>query len=319
MARSARQITAGQAGLRSSGVGRFVSKTWDRIKRTDRRVWAVLAAVAVTVIITVVIYLLPIDRDPVKGFGAAFAAWVGGVALFLVAGAVVAIISLAQPERESFDARARILFRRQTGDHIEYIIRRIGGVLEQYAESQIITVTVRKNDSAHSHYFVGLRNDTVVRSYIEDVTSTYTSPVEYADMTLPPASGESPNCLTLLRSISGDQVKVITTGRTFQTEIRETVTTELAANEPAKIEMELEHWVRANDEENSHTAARYTQLFEINFENHTNEVVRIEVQRDRSTAPEVISLNPGEPPKNGLRARNLYPEAMASIYRIRYP
>jgi hypothetical protein len=76
----------------------------------------VLGALAVTLVATATIYILGIGLDPATHFGAVFAGWVSGVALFVVLGVVVAVVSLEPPEKESFDSRARILFRRQTGN-----------------------------------------------------------------------------------------------------------------------------------------------------------------------------------------------------------
>ncbi|HWA91646.1 MAG TPA: hypothetical protein VG889_16525 [Rhizomicrobium sp.] len=75
--------------------------------------WIVILSWLVSVSFTVVIVLyrnqLPGGADwvdPIKFLGAAFAAWVGGIALFTVVGAAAAIVSLARPEQELFDARA---------------------------------------------------------------------------------------------------------------------------------------------------------------------------------------------------------------------
>jgi hypothetical protein len=85
-------------------------------RRVDWRAWVVLGALAVTLVATATIYILGIGLDPATHFGAVFAGWVSGVALFVVLGVVVAVVSLEPPEKESFDSRARILFRRQTGN-----------------------------------------------------------------------------------------------------------------------------------------------------------------------------------------------------------
>src|SRR4029079_3618023 len=96
----------------------------------EGRSGAVFLAAVICILATVFIYWMGYGLDPATHFGAAFASWVGGLVLFVVAGTVVALVSLVRPENESFDARARILFRRQTGKHIDYIVDRIKGVLE---------------------------------------------------------------------------------------------------------------------------------------------------------------------------------------------
>jgi hypothetical protein len=127
--------------------------------RTDWRVWAIFAALFVVVAATGAMYALGLGLSPDTNFGAVFASWVGGVALFAVAGTIVAIVSLVRPEHESFDARARILFRRQSGRHIDYAISRIKEVLEHYAEATerriVINEYDEKSKKLHSRNCVG--------------------------------------------------------------------------------------------------------------------------------------------------------------------
>jgi hypothetical protein len=217
-----------------------------RLGRADWRIWAVLAAVLVVILVTAIIYLFKIGLDPATHFGAVFAGWVGGVALFVVAGAVVAIVSLARPEEESFDSRARILFRRQTGKHIDYIINRIGAVLEQYAEYQAIKITVESYHRETKRYRITLNNETVVRGYIDDIPSHYKSEIEYKEVTLPPP-GEAPNALVFVR-VQGNPL-----GRReeFTNEISRDVTTILDPDESSKVEFQIGYWVAAEVEPNS--------------------------------------------------------------------
>ena len=91
---------------------------WNRARQIDWRVWAIVGVVVVAVLGTIAVYLSGYGRDPLTHFGAVFAGWVGGLVLFIIAGSVVAIVSLVRPETESYGSRARILLKRQTGHKI---------------------------------------------------------------------------------------------------------------------------------------------------------------------------------------------------------
>jgi hypothetical protein len=57
-----------------------------------------LATIGATALLYVLGYLFGIGMNPGSHFGAVFASWVGGVALFVIAGGVVAIASVVRPE-----------------------------------------------------------------------------------------------------------------------------------------------------------------------------------------------------------------------------
>ena len=96
----------------------------------DWRFKAIFCAWLVSVLLTLAIAFWGYNFDLDAPFWASvFTSWVAGVTLFTVVGGVVAGVSLVLPEKESFDTRARILFRRQSGLHIDYIVLRIKGDL----------------------------------------------------------------------------------------------------------------------------------------------------------------------------------------------
>lgn len=228
----------------------------------DWRAWAVIAAGAITVIATGVVYYLGIGLDPATHFGAVFAGWVAGVALFIIAGAVVALVSLARPEREPFDARARILFRRQTGKHVDYIVERIREVLEHYAERTTIKVTIRGYDATENKFRVAAYNKVLVRSYLDDVETTYISALSRREVAAPPPGGE-PNKLVFAR-VAGDPVGV---AEVFDEMIERPVSCRLERNGVCEVESLMEFWVKGDDEPNSHKPRRYTQVLTLEFEN----------------------------------------------------
>jgi hypothetical protein len=283
---------------------RLFKRVAARLRHTDWRIWSVLIAVLVSVAATVVVYLFKRGLDPATHFGAVFASWVGGVALFVVAGAVVAIVSLARPEEESFDARARILFRRQTGKHIDYIIGRIGRILEQYAESQIIKIRFEKYHADDRKFYIIITNETILRGYIDDIISHYESPMEYEEVSPPPANG-APNAVRFIRV----QGVPIVGNVEFADRIKHVIETAVPANDSVKIEFEIGFWVRAEDEANSQTCVRYTQLFRLLTENTTGTTVRLRMKKFGDDRPIEVIVNPGDPPRPILELRDLPPDA----------
>jgi len=107
--------------------------TWRWVHGADRRIAAILALVVFLVAVTGVFYWFKLGQNPSTHFGAVFASWVADLGLFILLGIVVYIYQLPpEPHTEAFDARARNLFKRRTGRHIDYIVERIKE-LEHYA------------------------------------------------------------------------------------------------------------------------------------------------------------------------------------------
>jgi len=95
------------------------------VRSFDARIWTIVATVTCMIVVTVGVYILAYGfhieyfekwKKPESHVGAVFASWVGGLVLFVIAGAFVAIVSLERPEKSPFEARARILcgFRRKS-------------------------------------------------------------------------------------------------------------------------------------------------------------------------------------------------------------
>lgn len=232
------------------------------VKNMDWRVGAVLIAAVTSIIATLTVYWLGYGLDPATHFGGVFASWVGGLALFVVAGVVVAIVSLARPENESFDSRARILFRRQTGKHIDYIVAKVREALEHYAETTVIKISIRTFHSSESKYRVTSASDIKVRSYLDDVETTYSSYLSLANVTAPPAGGES-NRLVFVR-VGGN---AIGGSEDFATSIRRPISCQIDRDGICDVNSMTEFWILANDEGNTHKPRRYTQTLRLHFEN----------------------------------------------------
>jgi hypothetical protein len=251
----------------------------------DARIWVIVGTVVLMVVVTVAIYLFaycvvlvgPLNSffkpwiDPEKEIGAVFAAWVGGLALFVIAGAFVAIVSLERPEQGSFDARARILFRRQHGRHVDYIVSRIKQALEHYAESTVVTVTIKSYDAAESKYRISRDSKTLVRSYIDDVQTKYVTKFDTAEVTLPPP-GRERNRLIHVR-VRGDPVGG---GEDFDDKISRELSCDIAPGGSCEVHSLIEHWVLARTEPTTHRPIRYTQSLSVTFDNQLDSDVVIE-------------------------------------------
>jgi hypothetical protein len=237
---------------------------------------------------------------------------VGGLALFVLLGVVVAIVSLARPETESFDSRARILFRRQTGRHIDYIIGRIPQLLEHYTESNVVTVTLQEYHAPSKRYRVAVEYKTCARAYIDDIDSTYKDNIDYSGVTSPPEGGAR-NSLVFLRV----NEKVIARAKEFDTDIKHPVETAVRKNGICTVEIRSELWVNADDEPNTHSCSRYSQQFELYFMNNLTMQVRIKMLRTEVADAE-ISLDAGDR-KLALQLKDVAPGVDVCDFRILSP
>lgn len=239
----------------------------------DWRVKLIIAIVAIAVVITAAIYYFGYGRDPLTDFGAIFAAWIGGLALFVITGIVVAIVSLARPEQESFDARARILFRRQAGKHIDYIISKLKAEFEHYAETTILKVTIRDFEPTEKKFRVSSVNDSVVRSYLDDVETTYQTTL-HIEKTTPPPKGGASNRLVYVR-IAGKQIG---TAEEFADSITRPIHCRVDEDGTCDVCTMSDFWVVGTTEPNTHTTRRYTQRLSLVFENLLPSAQEVEIK-----------------------------------------
>jgi hypothetical protein len=271
----------------------------------DPRVWVVLGAVAVSLIATVIVYPLGFDLSPEKPFGAVYWSWVGGLAQFVVIGVVVAIVSLEAPEKKPFEVRARILFRRQSGRHIVYIIERLKSILEHYAETTSVRVIIQTYDDPSKKYLIQTVQETRVRGYIDDIDSTYKTDIDYSSVTLPPAGG-SPNKLLYVH-VDGRPPLPIPAPYTapalplvFTSSITYPVQTKVENDRFCTVEIGIETWVIADSESNTLSCSRYTQSFDLRFVNRTNRAIKIRyLAMGRSATLEL-------PPTDQIKALELH-------------
>jgi hypothetical protein len=265
----------------------------------------------VAVLITALFFWFGIWQDPATMGGAIFAAWAGGVALFIVVGLIVGIVSLVRPEEESFDARARILFRRETGAHIDYIVRRIKDILEHYAESTEILCIVQDYHPESNMYRVQSTVKTVVRSYLDDVDTRYTADCNLKGAT-PSPPGQAQNRFVYLK-VGGQVVGV---SEEFQSSMQRDVVTTIAEDGSCLVEYMYEVWVRSGDEENTYAPRRYAQSFSLVVQNlcQRRPVVKVALERGgphRTT----VELAHGQS-ETLINASNIEPEVEVYDFRV---
>lgn len=227
-------------------------------------------AVVLSLILTCIGYFLWGALDPASHLGAVFAGWVSGVALFCIVGVATAVVSIAKPEAESFDTRARILFKRQNGPHIDYIISRVKMLFEHYAHSATRVVAIRKYNEGEDKYRVSTKTSIQVRSFIDDIESIYASRLSCDKCTSPP-NGEEPNRLFYVR-IDGEPTIA---SSDFDETISVPIETTIAAGGSAILTSRMEIWVAAESEQNRYRPVRYTQEFTLEIENYLNRDVII--------------------------------------------
>ena len=289
------------------------------IRRDDWRVRAVVIAVGIAWVPTLLVYVASwisgtgFATNVNTHFGAFFASWVSGVALFSFA-AIGTIVSLAQPHLEPFDGRARILFRRQTGNHIDYIISKITQALEHYAEKTVIRISILDYDATERKFRVSSASDITVRSYLDDVPTTYNSEFVLRDIALPPPGGQ-PNRLIYLR-VNGDPVGA---SEPFGSHILRPLQCEIAKDSACTVSRAAEYWILADDESNIHKPKRYTQHLQLHFENLTSAKQDVTLKIiTRGNRSETLQLGPGKVRK-ALEILDIKPGEQAYDFRILKP
>lgn len=275
-------------GRAEGRIGGGLGRARARVREMDWRIKVILIAFASSVAVSLLIYALGFGRSPSTFFGAVFASWVGGVALFAVVGAAAAVVSLARPEQEAFDARARILFRRQSGGHIEYIVQRIAQILEHYSERHIEKYEILDYDENSNRFRVGSETDVSLRSYIDDIQSDFKAKIRYDGITSPPPGG-APTKLCYVR-VDGRPVmppKVINGA-----DMDEEIETRIDRDAVCRIEHRVELWIAAETEENTFWPVRYTQHLRLEAENCIDRNVLVRLSRD-GAPPQEHLLEPG--------------------------
>jgi len=314
MVRRANEPAAVVGILIISGIAAlYMSKRATRTLETlDWRFRTILFTTIASLVITLFIYAAGIWRDVATFSGAAFAAWFSGVLFFAFVGAVVAAVSVIQPEQESFDSRARILFRRQYGPHIDYIVTKLKSVFEQYAQETNTKFIIDRYHDGERKYRVRTQDETVVRSYLEDVRTTYHSAIELTEVTLPP-QGEERNRLSFVRIGA-----LAEPGEPFDDRIGRPVSTDIEPFGTCLVAHEMVQWSLAGTEPFEHTTARYTNRLSITFENHLARELKISFKTSSSPNWQQLQIQPGER-TDPIVLRDLAPESAAYEFKILPP
>ncbi|MDX0610780.1 hypothetical protein GOC90_25490 [Sinorhizobium medicae] len=236
---------------------------FNRILWKDWRVKLVLWSVGLAVTVTLTFYIfVPQATDASHFLGAAFASWISGLLLFLLVGSVVAIVSLARPEQELFDARARNLLRRQEGSHIDYIIGRFHNLLEAYVASSEKRILVLDFDEAENKFYTSQTTVNALQCYLDDQEVSIASSVAYENASSPPKGRPKP-CLTYLK-VDGDHVG---DSEEFEIKIKRDFNAKVPANKPCIVEHRFLYWIKAGEEANRHRPIRYTKRMVVVVEN----------------------------------------------------
>ncbi|MEO8715370.1 MAG: hypothetical protein ABI369_10185 [Acetobacteraceae bacterium] len=258
----------------------------------DWRIAAIVLTTALSVAATCLGFDLGWDGETGGRFPHdVFAGWVASIAFFGTIGLVVAVVSLVQPEKEGFESRARILLRGKDGEHIRYIIERLRGTLEHYAEEVTSTIIIKDYDAIGQKFFIRMELTTVLRSYLDDIETRYESEFEIEQETDPPAN-QPPARLIYLRVGKGEDQQRYPS-RPFQNNgIREVIRSTIRPRGTCPVESAVEVWVKADTEANNHKTVRFTQRMQLRVRNNLpgNETVRIRFNEPAGQRPDEHSL-----------------------------
>jgi hypothetical protein len=150
----------------------------------------------------------------------------------------------------------------------------------------------------------------MVRSYIDDVESTYETPLEYINVTLPPQGGD-PNKLLYVR-VDGTPTQA---SCTFEGEIKRPIRTTITGDKSTSASFHLELWILADTEPSRVKFSRYTQECTVHFENLLPRPVTVHLAEIDGASENKIVINPGEK-KLGVELRDREPDAVVSSFRI---
>jgi hypothetical protein len=260
-----------------------------RLRRIDRRVKAILFVTTLAVIFTLALLYLHVGREVEQFWGAVFAGWVGSVAFFTAIGLAVAIASLEKPEDDSFDARARILFRGQSGKHIDFIIHELKSKFEHYSDRVETSMEITDYHPGENKLFVECSSKTYIQSYIDDVQTQYASSIVARNITDAPAGGR-PNSLVYFKV--GD---VSEGSEVFTQSIEKPFRTTVDVGGHCLVDSKLNYWLLNATEPDGYATARYTKKIVLYVQNNLpcKQPLTLTVHIGGLPHPDII-LAPGE-------------------------
>jgi hypothetical protein len=267
------------AELQAKWIPRWASRV---VERFGWRIVTVALIAVLMIAITVVLFVAGVPVRSEAFWSEVFAAWMGGVFLFIVSGVAVTIVSIVPPETASFEARARILFRAAKGGHVDYIIERIKRTLEQYSHETRRTVTVRDYDAKEGKYLIEVSVVAVMRSYIQDAPSAAVTPLKIYRATPSPAGRAPANVMVR----SNDLALIQSTE--FEEQFDGQYVVRIPPDAEAKVETIINYWVRQNDEACTNNPVRFIRTFELVVDNQLPRNLRVKLSVQQDQAREVV-------------------------------
>jgi hypothetical protein len=290
----------------------FSDKCYRYLELFDWRFRAIYFATLASLVITLAIYSTGALQDVSTFWGAVFASWVSAVIFFAFVGAIVATVSVFQPEKESLETRARILFRRESGPHIDYIVSKIRSTFEHYVETTRTKIAIERYHDGEKKYRLRSEDKSTVRSFIPDAKTSYSSFIRMTEVQNPPP-GEQSNRLLYVRVNGTPQA-----GEDFVDHIERNFSIEIEPFGACLVEHQINNWHLADVEPYEHTARRYTHTLTVEMENLLPRIVKISRKMPGSPNWNELEIQPGQS-ITVITLHDLTPESTAYEFKILAP
>ncbi len=247
----------------NSRIKNFSGHIRRRFRAWDWRFYSIALATCISIVLTVVLPIfLPTLWSVQSFYGAVFASWAAGVALFALVGFIVALASLSRPEQESFDARARNFLRRQSGGHIDYIVKKLGETLEPYVESSTRRMIIQKWNEAEKKFQIRQETIVNVRGFLDDIESKFPARLAYKAHCKWPEGENSPS-LSYIK-VNGETIHGFLE---FEDEFAYEFEGVAPKNSTCPVEHAMTYWVEASTEPNRARPTRFVRSMEVIIEN----------------------------------------------------
>ena len=251
------------------GDNRHLLPGW--VARLDWRVAAIWIATGLSAALTLFGWFLNLPDAHDRFVRDVFAGWVGSVVFFGQVGIVVSLVSLANAAKDRFDARVRVLVRGKSGTHVDDFIDRLRSGLAHYAASVTRQIAVMDYDETTGMYQVNTVVRTVIRSFVDDIETSYRSGVSYKPDHPPPPGRHH----RLLR-VSGVQCDDIVPMISMRADLLSCgYVARLVPEGECVVEFILEFWVKAGEECIGYSPVRYSLLTAVEIDNRLHRTLRV--------------------------------------------
>lgn len=181
--------------------------------------------------------------------------------MFVATGLIIAAVTIPRPEQDLINTRIHNLLQRQQGPHIDYISKKLVGLLEPYMDSVERTLHIVKYDRAHKMFLVNQETEIVYKSYVLDADVTFPSRVGYKNAPPPPPGGDA-CCLAYLRidgkDFGGSEIFNSAIIRPFEITIK--------PHSQCVVKHRMVYWVEVG-EANRQLAIRFTRKMSVKVNN----------------------------------------------------